>query len=186
MNNLREQITGIDVPIQEIQISLYNYLLERWAGTITGYGRVYKNRTSDGSVIPEWFDSNIGTSGGYKSVYYDDSTGSNFCFLVGDNDSTNDGFVFTSNVKCVFAVNLDSLLSSSSNERLDSVVQRDAVEFLRDSDYNTFKITGIQRTIENVYSGYSIENIQASGNIEPLHVFSVNFDLQYYLTDKCS
>ena len=86
----------------------------------------------------------------------------------------------------MFAVNLDSLLSSSSNERLDSVVQRDAVEFLRDSDYNTFKITGIQRTIENVYSGYSIENIQASGNIEPLHVFSVNFDLQYYLTDKCS
>ena len=26
MNNLREQIVGIDVPIQEIQISLYNYL----------------------------------------------------------------------------------------------------------------------------------------------------------------
>lgn len=181
MNNLRINTIGIDVSIQEIQKSLYKYLSQRWDGKIEGYGRVYKNKNSEGDFIPEWYNS---ANKDYQNVYYEDSKSAVFCFLVSDEDPTNNEFVFTSKVKCVFAVNLEKILSSK--ERVDLEAQRDAVQFLRDSDFNTFKITSIQKTIESVYAGYNIKEIQKSANIQPLHVFSVNFDLQYYLTDKCN
>ena len=55
MNNLRINTIGIDVSIQEIQKSLYKYLSQRWDGEIEGYGRVYKNKNSEGDFIPEWY-----------------------------------------------------------------------------------------------------------------------------------
>ena len=160
MNNLLLNTKGIDVSIQEIQTYLYESLSQRWNGDIEGYGRVYKNIDSKDRVFPQWYNS---STEDYKDVYYDDSKSAVFSFLVSDDDSTNDEFVFTSKVKCVFGI-----------------------EFLRNSDFNRIKITSIQKTIESVYNGYNIEQIKLSGNIQPKHVFSVNFDLQYYLTDKCN
>ena len=142
MNNIRINTIGIDASIQEIQKSLYKYLSQRWDGKIEGYGRVYKNKNSDGNVIPEWYNS---TNRDYQNVYYDDSKSAVFCFLVSDEDLTNNEFVFTSKVKCVFAINLEKILSSK--ERVDLEAQRDAVQFLRDSNFNTFKITFMQNTI---------------------------------------
>ena len=181
MNNLLLNTKGIDVSIQGIQRYLYESLSQRWSGDIEGYGRVYKNIDSTDRVFPQWYNS---STEDYKDVYYDDSKSAVFSFLVSDDDSTNDEFVFTSKVKCVFGIDLSKVFDS--NKRLDSEAQRDVVEFLRNSDFNTIKITSIQKTIESVYNGYNIDQIKLSGNIQPKHVFSVNFDLQYYLTDKCN
>lgn len=183
MNNLKTSPIGIDKVIQDVQVTMYGLLSNLWSGDIEGFGKVYKSLNSENNIIPEWYNS---SKKDYEDVYYDDSKSCVFCFLVSDNDSTTDEFVFTSNVKCVFMVDLSKIYTDNSL-RNDSEAQRDAVQALRDSDFQNFDITQIQRGIDNVFSGYFTDKIKSSKiDTQPLHCFSVNFDLQYYLTDKCN
>ena len=181
MNNIRTSVVGIDKNIQDIQTSVYELLGNVWSGDVEGYGRVYKNEEGDG-YLPEWYNS---SNSDYEDVYYNDSKSCVFCFLVSDNDATTDELVFTSNVKCVFMVDLSKIYENNSL-RKDSEAQRDATQALRDSDFNSFSITQVQRGIDNVFSGYITEKVKSNIDIQPLHCFSVNFNLQYYLTDKCN
>jgi len=183
MNNIRSSVIGIDKVIQDVQTDVYDFLSSLWSGDIEGFGRVYKNIDKNNNSIPEWYNV---SKGDYEDTYYDDKKSCVFCFLVGDNDSTTDEFVFTSNVKCVFMVDLSKIYTGNVL-RNDSEAQRDAVQALRESDFQNFSITQIQRGVDSVFSGYFTDKIKDSQiDMNPLHCFSVNFDLQYYLTDKCS
>lgn len=179
MNNLLTSAYGIDVAINNVQTDLYASLVSLWHGDIEGYGRIHKNNKKDDKVIPEHYTK----EGQFKEVYYDDKLGADFFFIVGNDDSTEDQLLYVSNVKCVFMLNLNRIYPSDE-ERSDVKAQKDVVEILRKYDYHGYKITGISKTISNIFSGFDTSKIKFT-DIQPAHCFSINIDLSYYLTDKC-
>lgn len=191
MNNLRENIFGIDATIQSIQIDLYRELGCFWKGDIEGYGRVYKNLEnspdeipkyykSSKIFIPEWYNA---LKKDYEDLYFNDEKSCVFCFIVSDNDSTEDSIKYLTSVKCVFMVDLSKIYPSEA-ERLDARAHSDAIQILRNFDFGKYRIKGIDKGIDFVFSGFTTMNIRFD-DMHPQHCFSVNLDLEYYLTDKC-
>ena len=192
MNNLLTDINGIDQTIQPIQVDLYRELASVWSGSIEGYGRVYKNienstddipkyYKSSKIFIPEWYNA---SKKDYEDVFYDDTKSCQFCFLVGDVDKTGDSIVYNTKAKVVFMIDLDKIYPGET-ERLDSKAHRDAMEILRNFGFNKYVITGIEKGIDFVFTGYTTLNVRFN-DMHPLHCFAVNIDLQYFLTDKCN
>ena len=191
MNNIRENLFGLDKTIQSVQKDLYNELAKVWAGDIEGYGRVYKNleNTTDDIpkyyksskiFIPEWYNA---SKKDYEDLYYNDNKSASFCFLTSDRDDTEDSLKYTTRTKVAFMVDL-SKIYLDENERLDERAHRDVVEILRNFSFNKYQITGIEKGVDFVFNGYSTMNIRFD-DMHPQHCFSVNLDLEYYLTDKC-
>jgi len=174
MNHIRTSAVGIDAAIQSVQIALYDNL--NWTSKVDGYGRVYKNVKND-VVIPEVY---IGKNE-YKDAYYNDSMDCTFFFVDDDSHVSEDEFVFKSKVKCIFMVNLKNIYGNT-DERLDSNAQIDVVSILR--DFNYVDILGIEKGFKNVFSGMDTDSIKFV-DIHPNHCFAINFDLSYYLTEKC-
>lgn len=190
-NNTLTELIGLDATIQGIQIDLYDQLANVWSGDIEGYGRVYKNLEnstddipkyykSSKIFIPEWYNA---SKGDYEELYYDDNKAAQFCFIVGDSDTTVDSNLYTTKTKVVFMVDLNKIYPGNT-QRLDEKAHRDAIEILRNFGYNKFQITGISKGIDFVFTGFTTLNIRFN-DLHPLHCFSVNIDLEYYLTDKC-
>lgn len=179
MNFVRTSVVGIDTVIQSVQTELYNSLVSQWVNNIDGYGRVYKNINGDGDVIPEFY---VG-KGEYKEAYYNDDKACTFMFIETDNHVSEDQFVYSNEVKCVFMVNLDKVYQNTT-ERLDEFARRDVISILREASYEQFEITGIEKGINNVFSGFETKGIKFS-DIHPYHCFSVKLNLSYYITDKC-
>lgn len=179
-NNTLTEPIGIDVEIQGVQKNLYANLVGLWSGDISAYGRIYKNQ-SDKGLIPEWYNS---SKKDYEEVYYDDKKSCVFCFLVGDNDTTEDELLFITNVKIVFMLDLSKVYPSET-ERQDAKVQRDVVNFLRDYNFQRYKITDIERGIDTIFNDYETSGIKFN-DIQPFHSFSVNLTLSYELTEKCN
>jgi len=177
-NNLLTTPVGIDATINKIQVAIYDALVERWSGTITGYGKAYKNNHKESTKL-EWYNA---SDKDYQDVYYDDNSDATFFFIDEESDSSDDEIVFTSNVKCVFMVNLPNIITDVG--RQDSQAQRDAVEILR-SVSRQFKVVGIEKSFNEVFSGIDTEKIMFN-DIHPLHCFAVLMELNYYLTDKCT
>lgn len=181
MNNILTSPLGIDAEIQSVQTDLYTLLIARWVDSLDAYGRVYKNKDeNDGTVYPQYINKDKSKS----DVYYNDDFAGTFFFIDSDSSESEDGFLFTSDVKCVFMVNLKKILPSSV-DRADSEAQRDVIEFLRELSPGKFDIVEIQKGISNVFSGFNQEKIKDS-DIQPFHCFSVNIKLSYNINDKCS
>ena len=178
MNNLLTSAYGIDVAINDLQKDLYSGVTSAWSGDIEGYGRVHK-KIKDDKTFPEYYKGD----GQYKDVYYDDKLGAGFFFIVGDDDSTEDEMLFISKVKCVFMMNLERAYPSD-DERSDIKAQRLVVSLLREYDYHGYVVTGISKTVSNIFSGFDTSKINTA-DVHPAHCFSINIDLSYYLTDKC-
>lgn len=191
MNNVLTTPIGLDKAIQNVQVDLYNALIEKWDGDIDGYGRVEKTPMNTGDTIPEYYETSKivipewynASKKGYEEVYYDDKKSCVFCFAIQDEDKTLDQQVFTCKVKCVFMVDL-SKIYPASEERMSSKAQKEAVEILRDLSYGEFKITGIERRIEIIWRGYKTSHI-THDDMHPLHMFAVLFDLNYYTETSC-
>jgi hypothetical protein len=77
-----------------------------------------------------------------------------------------------------------NLIYPSSSERVDSKAQKDAIEILRDIN-GDLEITSIERGSENIFTGYTAFGTSFD-DMHPLHMFAINFNLNYYLTDKCT
>jgi len=190
MNNVLTSGEGLSSSIQSIQEELYSGLSNLWAGDIEGFGKVYKNIENSSDDIPKYYKSSKifipevfnSIKGNYEDVYYNDIKSCVFCFLVSDKDDTEDQVLFKNKVKVVFMIDL-SKIYPSSNERQDSKAEKDAVGVLRDIN-GSYIIGGIQRGIDNVFSEYTTNKIRFN-DLHPFHVFSVNIELNYYLTDKC-
>lgn len=192
MNNLLENPVGLDKTIQDIQIDIYNQMPSFWCGNIEGYGRVEKTPVNDGKtvpeyyhtskiVIPEWYNSYLKD---YQEVYYDDKNASMFCFLVSDADNAIDERTFTTKAKVVFMVDLSKIYPNNGS-RAVSMAQSDAMQVLRNYNYERFEIEGIERRIDIIFREYKTSNIQFN-DMHPLHCFAVLIDLTYYLEDKCN
>jgi hypothetical protein len=176
----RENPIGIDREIQNIQQEIYNQVGCLWEGTLKVCGRVYRDSV-DGIELPKpfWFEDGID----YREFYFDDRYSGTVFFLDDDSHNTEDGFNYTSNVKCVFMVNLNKILPKES-DRADTKAQRDVVHVLRDIGPGKFEISVIEKKLENVLSGLDISSILFT-DTHPKHCFSVNIDLSYYLDNDC-
>jgi hypothetical protein len=192
MNNLLAETYGKDSVLQEIQTELFEELSNIWGGDIQGYGRVQTNPVNSGRgtaeayatsrvAIPEWYNSD---KGDYESVYYDDNYSCVFCFIPDERDDSEDGVVFTNNVRVVFSSDLDKIYPNNS-QRLDSKQQVEAVKVLRDLSFGMFEITGIDSRIENIFREFSTGTVKYN-NMKKRHVFSVNIKLNYTITNKCN
>ena len=84
----------------------------------------------------------------------------------------------------IFPVDLENI-SPGDYERLDAKAQRDAIEILRELSYGKYEIGTIDKGVDFVFTGYTTLGIRFN-DMHPLHCFSVNIDINYYLTDKCS
>jgi len=174
-NNTLTAPVGEDVTVQKVQNYLYGKLATAglWSGTITGYGRAYKNKTEDAEKL-EWYNA---TESDYQDVYYDDNSDAVFFFLMGDSDDSEDGYVFKSAAKIVFMVDLSKIITGS--ERMDAKAHLDVMDILRDLR-GKVNITGIEKGIEQVFSGIDTEGIKFN-DIQPTHCFAIKVDLFYRL-----
>lgn len=183
MNNVTTSTIGIDTVIQSIQTTLYEQLTSEWCDNIDAYGRVYRNvhRTdaNPNTIVPEWYIGN----NEYKDVYYSDEFACVYTFIDDQNHTTNDEMVFSSNVKCVFMVDLSRIYLTEVG-RADMKAQNDVIEVLRNNAFNRFTVTGITKGIRNVFQGFEQDGIKFT-DTHPYHCFSIDIELFYYLTDKC-
>lgn len=190
MNNLILNPVGLDDAIKSVQVDLYNELTKLW-GDVDGFGRVYKTPVNNGEeipkyyqtskiVIPEWYNA---ATDDYEDVYYNDNKSASFCFLTQENDTTEDGMVFLSDVKCVFMMDLSKVYSSSVS-RQDSRAQSEVVKILRNFNFGRYKIIGIERRIDFIFREYFTQNIKFN-DMHPFHCFAVKIKLKYDLTDNC-
>tara|TARA_R110002124_G_scaffold182610_1_gene349999 strand:- start:128 stop:703 length:576 start_codon:yes stop_codon:yes gene_type:complete len=191
MNNTLASLEGLSSAIQSIQKELYDSLLNFWLGDIEGFGKVYKNVQNSSDNIPKYYKSSKifipevynSNKGDYEDVFYNDSKSCVFCFLTEDKDITEDNLLFKSKVKIVFMVNLNMIYPNKSG-RQDDRAQKDVVEILRAIN-GSYRINEVQRGIDNIFNQYTTSGVKFD-DTQPLHSFSVNIDLDYYLTDKCT
>ena len=178
---------GIDIEIDEIQISLYNEL--SWSSAINDYEvyhRAYKNNREDG-VVPEVFTNN----NDYQEVLMDDKFSATSFFLTPDTINWNDEGKLSADVSLIFQVNLKELYPSILH-RADEEAHVEVINVLENS-YNVDSIRGITTGISNVYEdlrkkfGKStlLANEQSQyDDMEPFHVFKVDFNVLY--SNKCN
>lgn len=175
MNHALNNPEGIDLVIKDIQTDIYNRLSSLWTGEINAFGRVYRNKDGD-FFYPEWHNASTGE---YESVYFDDAYAGNLFFLVGSDHSSSDELLFSVDAKCAFMLNLDSILPGKT-ERADALVQKQAVEALRELGDGKIEITGIETGIENIFRGMDTSGIGFE-DTHPKHSFAVRLKLFYYL-----
>lgn len=180
MNNTISITVGIDSVIQSIQTLLYTKLSVEWNPEIDFYGRIYRNVNLDGQMFPAWYYGN----NEYKDVMYNDAFACCSMFIDDEIHKTDDEMVFTTNVKCVFMVDLSRILPSNT-ERADAKAQKDVIELLRNHSFNRYKVKGIEKGIKNVFRGFKTDNLKFVDE-QPYHCFAVNLELEYYIEDSCN
>ena len=157
MNNTLTSAEGLSSAIQSIQEELYTALPSFWEGDIEGFGKVYKNVQNSSDDIPKFYKS----SKIFVPEVYNSSKG-------------NYEDVFYNNSKsCVFCFLIDDKDSTEDGFLFTSKVKV------------VFEINEVQRGIDNIFNQYTTSGVKFD-DIHPLHSFSVNIDLNYYLTDKCT
>lgn len=179
MNYTRTSTVGIDTVVQSIQNDVYSNLVLKWGSEIDGYGRVYKNKNSDGEIKPEYY---LGEKE-YKQVYHNDGIIATFFFVDSGSHKTEDEYVYTTDSKFVFMVNLEKAFVGDT-DRSDEKAHRDVLEILRNVAHERFTITGVEKGVDNVLSEFDTKGIKFH-DIHPYHCFSVDMNLSYYITDKC-
>ncbi|WP_445453092.1 hypothetical protein [Flavobacterium sp. 25HG05S-40] len=137
------------------------------------YGRVQKVLSKDlKSFTPEFYAEYPKR----KEVYYDgkNAPGGNVFFIVEDKETIKNNQV-EANVKVVFMLNLDKLLSGKTYWP-DAEIQETCYKLLK--KIGTITPTGIEKGIENVFKGFDISKIKLNG-MQPYHTFSINGVLKY-------
>lgn len=177
MLHLKENISGIDVPIQDMQQDFYNLLIGKYKFTnVEGYGRLYRQERPEG-FFPMWYNA---ATQSYEIVNLNTTKNIIFSFIDGQDHSTNDGFTFVAPVKVVFWFNLDALRAGQYE---DAEAQRIVSSILKQDIATTFTYDRLQKGIRKIYNGFNIDDIKFSDK-QPYHVFSLNINLTYQ-NKKC-
>lgn len=178
MLHLKNNVSGIDVEIQDMQRDFYKQLTETYGfKNVEGYGRLYRRERTAGT-FPEWYNANTGD---YEIIYLDDTKDVIFSFIDGEDHQTDDGFTYVAPLKIVFWFNLNAI---TANEYRDSEAQRIVSTILQKEIFTTFTYDRLQKGLRKVYSGFYINDVRFD-NKQPYNVFSLNINLTYRLTKKC-
>lgn len=173
---------GIDAAIQKLQAWLHTELMGKW-GMDTAIAaqnklyqctcRCYRNKTASGYV------AEVFTGGKeYREVYWDDTLNAISFFGISAIETYEIGE--TTNVHLVFFVNLKKLKPSIAH-RADEEVRRDVVLLAEKSMYG-FKFQSLELGIENVLREYANsyrDDRMRAVDMEPVHCFRLNFELNY-------
>jgi hypothetical protein len=170
---------GLDIPIYQLQVLLYNSLKTVWDLTdasFNSYPRCYKSKVGD-SVIPTMY-----TGGkGYQDVFGDDKLAAQSFFYVSDRitDENERGCVV--DVALIFFTNLDRLKTTLGiAHRGDEEVRQDVYKLCSAGQYG-FVIKGIQTGVDAVFkefSGPMKDKMQAADEAK-YHTFRFDFRLRY-------
>lgn len=177
-NITKPSVTGIDIPIQNLQTYIYNGLQPIW-GEYTQYGRAYRNQTKDGYTPEVYVGGNE-----YKEVYFDDTISALSFFGLGDNQSINNGNL-SADVYLIFMVDLSKI--KDGNTRNDEEARVD-VEILTKSLVYGFVQSGYITGIDSVfkeYSGWRKDSGIKFRDTQPFHCFRINFKLNYNIYTLC-
>ena len=177
MLHLKENISGIDIPVQDMQSDFYGLLTGRYKfKNVEGYGRLYRQERVEG-FFPSWYNA---STGNYEIVNFDTTKDVVFSFIDGEEHTTKDGFTFVAPLKIVFWFNLNAI---AENQYRDSEAQRIVSDILNREITTTFTYDRLQKGVRRVYSGFNVNDIKFSDK-HPYHVFSLNINLTYQ-NKKC-
>lgn len=186
MLNVIEDPKGIDVPIRKFQEKLHSSLMTLWGldtedetqnALYQSYGRCYRNKKGNG-YIAEVFDSGKD----YKEVYWDDSLYAISFFGISSSIEHKIGEI--AQVHLVFFVDLSKLKPDIST-RADEEVRRDVLNTVQTNKFG-FKYTSLDLWLENVlreYSGSYREERLKAVDMQPVHCFRLNFNLNYNINN---
>jgi hypothetical protein len=162
---------GIDSSIKMLQNIIATKLeLE----SVDFYGRVQRTLSKD---LKTKIPTTLISSKDYKEVYYDDANapGGNVFFIDSEKHTSKDGIIFKSEIKIVFMLNLDKVLSKKEY-RADAQIQEYCIKLVRKT--KMIEITGIDKELNSILKGFDVSSIKMS-NINPYHIFSIDGNLTY-------
>lgn len=188
---------GIDIPIAGFQKFLYSQVKLAWNITddlkYACYDRAYRDLIDTG-YVPRYMVPNAQGALEYKTLEFDPEINWAISFFsVGDQMKEVDNRTSKSQVALIYAVNLGSPAAPTMkpgiiDHRADEEVRND-IERICYTPRFDFEITGIETGIENVfrdYKGLLTKDAKQFNDLQPLHVFRINFDLTYGLEDCTS
>lgn len=161
---LKENVTGIDVIIQQAQKKIYGYLAPRWDAGLDGYGRCSLNKSKiEGdrdSIVPEFY---VG-SGESPNLLY--SEGNKFFFTAGSTWEEVGNFSYKTNISVYFILNLKDT-KPSIKHRADSEVISDCFTIFQRTGLGFFDV---ETDIKKVYADFKVKGSEFD-NIQPNCVF---------------
>lgn len=163
---------GVDKSIQSIQTEIFEGLT--WSNCEV-YGRVFKIESEKGFVPKASISGKD-----YKDIFTNDKKTANICFIVEDDQDTNEGILFKAKVKIVVMVNLDKI-NQDTTKRIDSDIQIEVINLISKNRDFTFK-GKLETGIDNVFKGFNSDSIQKI-DLHPFHVFSLNGEITYTISN---
>ena len=170
--NRKPNPTGVDKPIDTLQVLLFNGLVDdRGWLNYESYHRAYKNDKTE-FLLPEVFEKD----NNYQIALMNDDFNVTSFFLVENKRPINDGGITEVTVSIIFQANLKKLFPTAPvTSRFDEELINDISSVL-DKLGGLFKVTEIATTIDDVYVGFDTEEMKKRGDdMEPFNV--VRFDI---------
>lgn len=179
---LKTSPTGIDVPIQAMQVFLYGQLKTTWGlsdADYKAYGRAYRNQSDDNGYTPEAYTGNSE----YQEVLFDDTVKALSFFGAGETEKYNAG----SSLAPVFMILMVNVPALKPNivHRADEEIRQDVKRLWTMRRYG-FTMTGTDTGIDNVfreYSGWRKKEGIKFRDMHPWHCFRINTSLLYENTN---
>lgn len=170
MNNLKPTPIGIDRAISQLQVPLYE-ALNALTGDITGFGRVYKNKTDKGYDLEAYVKD-----GDYSKNVLDGDRSRFFFYLNEEMEGDTD---LKARVDIVFMVNLKDLFGIS--ERKDEEFRAIVSECIQGSRFNQIKtIIGADHILRLISNGYDKTNL-VFNDMHPYHAVTFQTEVNYKL-----
>lgn len=178
-----EYVVDVDKYINKLATHLHTKLLSYWEledAEYRAYGRCYRIPATDGSgFVPAVFKTGAKD---YQMVAANDRVTCVSFFGVGETISFRNQN--TVPVHLIFSVNLKRLWDVAF--RADADARRD-VQNIVHNKYN-FSIVDMKTGIENVFAEYTSTSLREklkSADMQPYHVFRINFELNYHINNDC-
>jgi len=186
MENLKDTIVGMDIPIQAFQKYLYKKLKAIWPvgdADFESYGRVYKNANDKGYVPEIFVKSTEPDNTLYKPVFFDKTNQKALFFFIADDNTKIDGGQEIVRISLIFIVNVAKLKPELSH-RGDEEIRADVFKLL-DANIQNFLLVGYERGFRNVlkmFDGLVNKDGEVFEDRHPMFCFKFNLDLYYQPT----
>lgn len=169
MNNLKLNPIGIDKAIEGLQIALYKEL-STLGGSITGFGRVYKNKIDSGYAL----ETHNVNSDYHTNVL--DGEKSRFFFYLESMEGDDD---LKAKVDIVFMVNLKELFNDVA--RNDEEFRAVVTKVIKRSRFNQLRpIIGMDHIKGLISDGYKDTNLDYN-DFHPYHAVTFQTEINYKL-----
>jgi len=173
---------GIDRPIQELQLGLFEYIMPELGienEDYQSYGRAYKNvRAGEEGLVAEVYSG----KGEYRDAYLDDQNKIASFFVVPDTISVDtDQGQNTAQVGIIFMMNLSRFAGYVPTQRNDEEIRNTIMKYFT-TPVNGASLTGVVTGQQQVFAEFTAWRNKSElkfQNIHPWHCFRLNIQLIY-------